>query len=155
MMNTPVLIPGETDEQRDIRINKDTAAFSYLWIMSVFIYFSKKDSKFVRYHSRQGIVLFLLSIPLSMIPYLGRFFLFLVVAGMLLGFVHAAQGKYADVPFAGDLAKGDIKPADLWHSTIKSLRKALDMLEGLIKKPEPKKEAPKESMDSTPKPPVP
>lgn len=155
-MNPETPIPGETDEQRDIRLHKDAAAFSYLWILSVFVYIAKRDSKFVRYHSRQGIVLFLLSIPASMIPFIGRFLMFFIVLGMLLGFVHAAQGQYADVPLAGDLAKGDLKPMDLWHSTLKSMRKAIDMLEGLTKKHAPAtKESPKESMDSTPKPPVP
>lgn len=154
-MNVLEPIPGETDEQRDIRMNKDVAAFSYLWIMSVFIYLTKKESKFVRYHSRQGIVLFLLSIPISMIPYLGKFLMFFIVAGMLLGFVHAAQGQYADVPFAGDLAKGDLKAGDLLHSILRSLRKALDTLEGFVKKGERKPESPRESMDTAPKPPVP
>jgi len=146
---------NETDDQKDIRLNKDVAAFSYLWIMSVFIYVTKKDSKFVRYHSKQGIVLFLLSIPISMIPYIGKFLIFILVGGMLLGFVHAAQGQYADVPFAGELAKGDLKPKALMTSVFQSMRKAIDTLENLFKKIDDKPPTPPEKMDSTTEPTLP
>lgn len=153
-MNNPEQAPAETDDQKDIRLHKDVAAFSYLWIMSVFIYMAKKDSKFVRYHSKQGIVLFLLSIPVSMIPYIGKFLMFILVGGMLLGFVHAAQGKYADVPLAGELAKGDLKPKALITSVFQSMRKAIDTLENLFKKASEKKEDPPANVDSTTIPPL-
>src|SRR3989338_3438029 len=101
MENPTPALPNETDDQRDIRMNKDIAAFSYVWIMSVIIYIARKDSRFIQYHSKQGIVLFLLTIPAAMIPYVGKLLLFFIVAGMMLGFINAARGKYADVPVAG------------------------------------------------------
>jgi len=158
-MSTQPRLPDETDDQYDIRINKDIAAFSYLWIMSVVIYMTRKESKFVRYHAKQGIVLFLLSIPISLIPFLGKIGLFFIVAAMLLGFVHAAQGQYADVPVVGDLAKGDLKAGDLGRSAIKALRSGIDAIEGLLhfgSKDPDKKTGPKhDGMDSSNLPPLP
>lgn len=138
--NTPPVTPHETDDQRDIRVNKDIAAFSYVWIMSVIIYIARKDSRFIQYHSKQGIVLFLLTIPAAMIPYVGKFLVLIIVGGMVLGFIHAAQGKYEDVPVAGELAKGNLKVKDLVHALAKLLESLADALKQLLKKPH---EAPK------------
>lgn len=143
-MTDPTIILGETDDQRDIRMNKDIAAFSYVWIMSVIIYIARKDSRFIRYHSKQGIVLFLLTIPAALIPLVGRLLVLLLVGGMILGFIHAAQGKYEDVPVAGDLAKGNLTMKDLAHAVAKMLEKLADLLKRMLTKPA-----------QTPKPPEP
>ncbi len=108
-------LPGETDEQYDIRTNKDVAAFSYIWIMAVVIYALRKDSKFVRFHCKQALVLFLVSILVWLIPFIGGFLIFIIVAGMLLGFINAAQGRFADVPLAGPLSRGEMTVGDLWN----------------------------------------
>ncbi len=113
---------NETPEDRDVRLHKDIAAFSYIWIMSLFIYFTKKDSKFIQYHSKQGIVLFLLSIPVSFIPWIGKYLVFLIVAGMLLGFLNAANGQYRDVPCIGPLSRGELSLHDLLRLTLASLK---------------------------------
>ncbi len=135
MENPKTIIPGETADQRDIRMNKDIAAFSYVWIMSVIIYFSRKDSRFVQYHSKQGIVLFLLTIPAAMIPVIGRLLVLIIVGGMIMGFIHAAHGKYEAVPLAGDLAKGNLKVKDLVHAASKLLESLADLLKRMFTKP--------------------
>lgn len=137
-METPesASIPGETDEQRDIRVNKDVAAFSYLWIMSVIIFAARRDSAFIRYHSKQGVVLFIMSILVAMIPWIGKPLLLLVVGGMLLGFVNAASGRYADVPVAGPLAKGEMKVTDLIDEAAKFFRRILNAFRQSAKKPD-------------------
>lgn len=122
-MNSLQAPPPETFDQTDIQRNKDIAAFSYVWIMSVLIYFSRKESKFVQYHSRQGIVLFLMTIPLSFIPYIGRYLIFLAVAGMLLGFINAAGGQTRDVPLVGKLSRGELSVKELTHLVFNELRK--------------------------------
>jgi len=132
---------GETEEQRDIRMNKDVAAFSYVWIMSVVIFASRRDSKFVQYHSKQGIVLFIASIVAAIIPFVGKYLVMLVVAGMLLGFVNAAQGHFADVPLAGDLAKGKLSIGDLIHMTASGFRKIVDIVKKAFKRTTPPKDA--------------
>lgn len=108
MEPTQESISGETQEQKDIRLNKDVAAFSYIWIMSVVIYAARKDSPFIRFHAKQGIVLFLFSVVIAIIPVIGKYLMLLVVAGMLMGFIHAAQGHRQDVPFIGKLSRAEL-----------------------------------------------
>jgi uncharacterized membrane protein len=128
-------LPGETEDKRDIRLNKDIAAFSYVWVMSVIIYFSRRDSKFIQYHAKQGIVLFLLTIPTVFIPYLGRFLLLVLVGGMLLGFVNAAQGRYEDVPVVGDLAKGNVSFHDIAKTLSALFQKLATLFRHSVRKP--------------------
>ncbi len=115
----------ETPEQADIRTNKDVAAFSYVWIMSVVIYIARKDSPFIRYHSKQGIVLFLLSIPVSLIPHIGSYLIFLLAAAMLLGFLNAANGQTRDVPLVGPLSRGEMSLSDVLHLLMDWLKKVI------------------------------
>lgn len=102
--NTP--LPAATDP--DIQENKDIAALSYVWVLSVFIYLYRRESAFVRHHSRQGIVLFILSIVFWMIPVVGRFLDLIVLALMIMGFLNAAQGRYAPLPLVYAMSHGDI-----------------------------------------------
>ncbi|MBI2463954.1 hypothetical protein HYV57_03275 [Candidatus Peregrinibacteria bacterium] len=90
----------------DIRENKDIAAVSYIWILSIIIFSFRKDSAFVQFHSRQGSVLFVFSVIFWMIPFIGRILEIFVVAGMIMGFIYAAQGQYAKIPLVSDLASG-------------------------------------------------
>ncbi|MSR67508.1 hypothetical protein EXS65_01610 [Candidatus Peribacteria bacterium] len=149
-METAQTPPNETPEQADIRINKDVAAFSYVWIMSVIIYFSRKDSSFIRYHSKQGIILFLLSIPVSLIPGIGSYLMFIVVAGMLLGFLNAANGQMRDVPLVGPLSRGEMSLSDVLHILMNWLKKVV----ASTKKPQAKPETGSVTVVSTPPPAV-
>ncbi len=96
------------NREDDIRKNKDMAAVGYLWILSIPIYMTRKDSPFIQYHSKQGIVLFLVSIPLWFIPVIGHLLELIVLVGMVIGFLNAIQGHYYDVPVIGALAKGEM-----------------------------------------------
>ena len=133
-VNTQSTLSGETPDQRDVRLNKDIAAFSYVWIMSLAVYFSRKDSKFAQFHSKQAIVLFLVTIPLSFIPYLGKYLIFLPVCGMLLGFMNAARGECRDVPYAGALSRGEMKLTDVLAILAHGLRNFLDVIYRLLQK---------------------
>lgn len=132
---TDTIVPSnETQEQKDIRENKDIAAFSYVWIMSVPIYFSRKDSSFIRYHSKQGIVLFLLTLPMGFIPVLGSLLLLIIVAGMLLGFMNAANGQRRDVPIAGPLSRGEMTLSDVLQSAMSAGRRVLHAARQAVRK---------------------
>ena len=74
------------EQQGDIQKNKDVAAMSYLWILSVVVLYARRDSPFIRYHARQGVWLFVISIPLWLIPRVGHFLEFVILAGMILVF---------------------------------------------------------------------
>ena len=97
---------------KDAEENKLIAAISYLSILCLVGLLGKKDSPFVQHHAKQGLVLFVIEIGLmvvNIIPILGQIiWLFGSIAVMILaimGIINAVQGKKADLPLIGDLAK--------------------------------------------------
>jgi uncharacterized membrane protein len=90
----------------DVGDNKDLAALSYAWVLSVFLYFWKKDSPFVHFHAKQGMVLFGASVIFWVIPFVNRVLELLVLAFCVFGFLAAAQGQWKDLPIVGDIASG-------------------------------------------------
>lgn len=104
------IVEGANDQPNqsvdDIRENKDIAAVSYMWILSIVIFSFRKDSAFVQFHARQGSILFVFSIVFWIIPFIGRILEIFVVAGMIMGFIYAVQGQYTKIPLVSDLASG-------------------------------------------------
>ncbi len=135
-MDAQNILPSEpllTPEQRaDIEKNKDVAAMSYLWILSVVVLYARRDSPFVQYHARQGMWLFLISIPVWLIPGIGRYLEFFVLAGMIIGFLNAAQGRHHDLPVIGQLAKGTLTIRDLWKKCVAGIVKGFGVLKSGI-----------------------
>src|SRR3990167_9897565 len=115
--SSPEPLPAPT-EKEDIEKNKDVAAISYLWILSVVVLYARRDSPFVQYHAKQGLWLFLISIPVWIIPGIGHYLEFIVLAGMIIGFLNAAQGKFHDVPVVGQFAKGTLTLRDICKMVI-------------------------------------
>jgi uncharacterized membrane protein len=111
----PALPPAAVHDPQDVQDNKDIAAFGYLWVMSVIIFFIKGKSPFVRYHSKQAMLLFVLTIPLWFIPFVGRILVLAVLCLMALGFINAAQGQWKDVPVFGPLSRGEITLRQAWR----------------------------------------
>lgn len=117
VMQTPI-------DPLDIQKNKDMAAIGYVWILSVAVWAARRDSPFVRYHVRQGLALFFLSLLMPLIPVLGKPLLLLVLAGMLVGFVHAGRGEVRGVPIVEELVHGT-----LTFGVLRSyVRKAMDAI---------------------------
>ncbi len=127
MDETPISTPVQTTSlpsKNDIEENKDIAALGYAWVLSIFVYYWKKDSPFVRFHAKQGIVLFVLSILVWIIPVAGRFLELLVLALMVLGFLGAAQGQWKDLPIIGDVASGRWSHVrQSWKDVVQSILK--------------------------------
>lgn len=120
--------PGSDPQEKDIEENKDIAALSYVWVLSVFVLIYRRDSAFVRFHARQGTVLFLSTIAFWMLPpVIGRPLMLLVLAGCAAGFVSAAQGLRRELPLVYAISRGDPRllrsswrsvvqgVASLWH----------------------------------------
>lgn len=145
---------AETDEQKDIRLHKDVAAFSYIWVMSVVVFFARKDSKFARYHSKQGLVLSLASI-VWLVPGVGHFLMIFVVAGMVLGFLHAAQGQYSDVPLAGPLSRGEMDIHALCSEILKAFQAFVAFAKSMFRRSKEVKTNTAEHVDNPPSPQVP
>ncbi|USN53640.1 MAG: hypothetical protein H6760_00500 [Candidatus Nomurabacteria bacterium] len=80
------------------------ALASYVWILSVLILLLKKDSDFVRFHARQGFVLFIISVICSILAIF--WWVNLIVAVMaLIGMYKAYQGEKWKMPLVGMLAE--------------------------------------------------
>ena len=80
-------------------------ALAYLWILSVVMLLVKKDDPFVKFHARQGLILFLAGIVLSFIPVIGWILNLVILVFDIMGFVNAIGGKQVKLPLVGDLAE--------------------------------------------------
>lgn len=101
---------------QDVQLHKDIAACSYIYVMSVVLYLLKEhESPFVRFHARQGMVLFAASVIVWMIPIIGRFLELFVLIGMVMGFLVAAQGHWTELPVVGPLARGQCDLHTAWR----------------------------------------
>jgi uncharacterized membrane protein len=121
--------------EKDLANSKDLAAISYVWILSAVVYATRRDSPFVRFHAKQGMALFSLSILAWFIPYLGKPLELCLLALAVMGFAAAAQGHWKDLPLIGPLSRGEWK---LVGSSIKGLmvdiRYGISTLKGMVKK---------------------
>ncbi len=105
--NAPAAAPL-SPEAADIAENKDLAALSYVWILALVVHFTKAQSPFVQFHSRQGLVLFALSLVFALVPMVNTLLLLLILALSVLGFLNAAQGLKKDLPLIGAIARADL-----------------------------------------------
>ena len=135
----PAPAPDPAARERDVAQNKDIAAFSYLWIMSVFVYFLKKDqSPFIRFHSKQAMILFGLSVVFGFIPYLNRGLEVIILVGCVFGFMAAAQGQWKDVPLVGPFSRGEMTLREVWKEimelAVRIFHAAKDLSKSAMKK---------------------
>ncbi|MFA6553485.1 MAG: hypothetical protein WCT27_03580 [Patescibacteria group bacterium] len=80
------------------------AALSYVWVLSIIMLILKKDDEFVKFHAKQGLILFLFSF-VGVIPFIGWAVWIVVVIAMVFGFIKALSGERFKVPLVGDLAE--------------------------------------------------
>lgn len=100
----PVSTQGTQGTSKDVEENKVLAAISYLWIISLIILLVKKESKFAKFHAKQGLILWIASIVLWIIPYVGWVLNLVVFVFIVIGFIQAMSGKWWKVPLVGQLA---------------------------------------------------
>lgn len=80
------------------------AALSYLWILSVVLYVLKKDDKYIEFHAKQGMVLFVLSF-LGMFPVLGWPLWVISFLLIIVGALKAYKGEKYRIPLIADVAE--------------------------------------------------
>lgn len=97
---------ASTHDPKDVADNKDLAALGYVWVLSLVVLLARRESPFVQFHARQGAVLFGLSLVVWAAPVVGKLLEVLVLALCVMGFLHAAQGQWKDVPIVGPLSRG-------------------------------------------------
>lgn len=114
-----MLADGETPDPADVDKNKIFAVLAYLGILFLVPLLAAKESRFARYHTNQGVVLFLaaiicnvgvsiLSMVLSHIPLLGFIgcliwpVVWIGILGLtVLGIINAAKGECKPLPLIG------------------------------------------------------
>ncbi len=79
------------------------AALSYIWLISVIMLVIKKDDEFVKFHAKQGLILFIIS-WIGVIPVIGWIIDVIVVIFIIIGFIKALTGERYKLPLIGDLA---------------------------------------------------
>lgn len=91
--------------------NKAMAVIAYLGILFLVPLLAAKDSQFAQFHAKQGMILFLAEIALSivgMIPFLGwlvwGFGSLLVFILFIIGIANALSGKEQPLPLIGGFA---------------------------------------------------
>ena len=99
-------------DDKEIQEGKVLALLSYLGILCLIPLLLKKDNKFVLFHGKQGLVLFLGEIAvgiISIIPFLGWFigFISIILFGILslVGIVQVLMGNYWKIPVVAGLAE--------------------------------------------------
>lgn len=103
-------------DSADIEENKAMAILAYIGPLVFVPMFAAKGSKFAKYHTNQGLILFLIEIISSVVTGILGFippaplFSFIVypihiaeVVFMVLGIVNAAQGRAKELPFIGSI----------------------------------------------------
>lgn len=107
--NTDVPPAAPAPPSRDVEENRLVAALSWIWVLSVIILLTKKDSPYVQHHARQGFVLFVASILVWIVlGVLGPLAWFLrqllnlaVFVIIVVGFTQAIRGQWWKLPVLG------------------------------------------------------
>ena len=99
-------------ESHEILEGKPYAILAYLWILCLVPLLLKKDNKFALFHAKQGLVLFIGELAVTLIgiiPIIGwmAFFVGTVLFGLLslAGIVHVLIGDFWKMPIGGDIAE--------------------------------------------------
>lgn len=96
---------NENKNQNTISNNdKNLAALSYVWCISLLVFFQKNKTPFIRFHAAQAFTLFILSIVCWFIPFINQPLLFFIGVLMIIGFLNAVAGKYYEIPVIAHLA---------------------------------------------------
>lgn len=113
-------------QENDVKTNKDIAALSYLYIASVFVFLLKgRDSDFVRFHSKQAMLLFGMCIVAWFLPFpFGIIIQLLIFLGCVTGFIMAAHERWWEIPFVGSLVRGELDQRRSWKQTVEMIATA-------------------------------
>jgi uncharacterized membrane protein len=112
--------------------DKNAAAISYIWIMSIFIYTAKKENPFIRFHALQAVALFLISLLVFFIPIINQGLELFLGLLMIIGFLKAAEGEYYQLPIIGYLVFSQNPVKTLWIKIIKALQYFFFFLRSLL-----------------------
>src|SRR5690348_5769561 len=95
--------PTEGQEMTGVERNRLSAALAYLGVLVLVpLLFLDKDDPFVKFHARQGLVLFIaeviVMIAIGWIPFIGNLVMLLLALVSIVGLIQAIQGKRWKIP---------------------------------------------------------
>jgi fumarate reductase subunit D len=101
-------------QESGMKVTKDNvyAILAYMWVLCLIPVLMKKDDPFVRFHARQGLMLFIIEVALGIIgivPFLGVIIsqigglVCLVVS--VLAIIQVLKGNQWKIPYVGDWAE--------------------------------------------------
>lgn len=122
-VNAGPIISEDSYDPQDVQSNKGLAFLSYFGILFLIPLFVRKDSKFVRFHLNQGLVLFIIDIIMNILHRICNYLFVLYIIPSLsfgvktllfacdvftvvltiMGMVYALQGKAKELPIIGKI----------------------------------------------------
>ncbi len=91
--------------EKDVNENKFWAVLSYLGVLVIIPLLLKKDSKFVHFHTKQGLIL-LVGWVLSWLPF-GPIIGLIALVFSIIGIINVLNGEMKKLPVIGDLSQGN------------------------------------------------
>lgn len=102
----------KVDKKAAISGDNAYAILSYLWVLCLIPFLMKKDNKFVTFHARQGLMLFIVEVGIGIIgiiPAIGPFIstIGILICGIvsIIGIIQVLTGKEWKIPVLGDWAE--------------------------------------------------
>lgn len=97
---------SETTSQVSItEAERKWAAVSYLWILWIVPLLLKRNSNYVQFHAKQGMVLFVAEIISGLIPVIGWLIGLILIIFAVLGVLEALAGRFWELPILGKYVK--------------------------------------------------
>lgn len=82
-----------------------TAALSYVWVLSLYPLLFRKDSTFIQFHAKQGVVLFAIEVLSFVTLFFAPLVILICIVASIWGIRSALAGKYWSIPILGDWIK--------------------------------------------------
>ncbi len=97
-----------SSKEKDVENNKAIAALSYVWILCLIPLLGKRDSEFAQFHAKQGLVLFIIEIVVSLFawfPIFGQLLMLALLVVAVMGIIKALNGEWWEVPLVYEWSK--------------------------------------------------
>ena len=98
----------EVATEQDIKENKLLAVLCYIGILVVIPMLMKPESKFLKFHSRQGLILaiaWFVALPFYYVMGLGFLIQLAIIVFSIIGIINVSEGEMKKLPIIGDLAE--------------------------------------------------
>jgi uncharacterized membrane protein len=94
----------KTSRDLDVELNKTVAALSYVWILCLVPLLTKRDSEYVQFHAKQGLVLFIASF-LCWFPIIGWLLSIVILVLSVMGVLKTLSGEWWEAPVIFEWSK--------------------------------------------------